>query len=197
MGRTTRAAAAIAAATLLLGSAACGSDNGDGGGDGGADGDDDAQTEPTSEPATSAAAADETDACGVADVAAVEAALGSSIGTGDAGTVSVDDNGQKWQADGCEWEADDVELELRIVASAALPGDCPELSSPVYEVTPVADLGDAAWFEWDDLQGEGAVRVCSASGMAESRVESGDAPLDQAVVRATALALVAPAVPAG
>jgi hypothetical protein len=190
------------ATVLVVGAAACG-------------GDDDAASDdaPTTEQPTAAASGDgDTGAsgqdtaavaggagapCDVTDAATVEAVLGQPLGEGDAGQVSVTENDLSWTAEACDWETDaGLEIELRMVAADALPGECPRLSSPVYEVTEVPGLGDAAWFEFDDLQGEGGVRACAAAGMVEARIESGDTPVDEATLEATAVALVTPAIAA-
>lgn len=210
--RRARTAAAAVAMMVALGAAACGGDDDDEASDDGAGAaTETSETTATDEDTTDGGGSDDDGSdddgsdggggaggpCDVVDAAAVEAALGESIGTGEAGATSVTENDLSWTADGCEWETDgDIELELRMVATDALPGECPPLSSPVYEISEVPDLGDAAWFEFDEMQGEGAVRVCAAAGMAESRIESDDTPLDEATVRATALALVTPAVAA-
>lgn len=138
------------------------------------------------------------DPCGALDASLVEAELGDSIGEGDGGDTSVTERGVTWTASECEWEtAGGVELQLRIVEASELPAECPALESPVYEISELPDLGDSAWWEWDDLEGEGAVRVCTARGMAESRVESADdEPLDEDTVMGAAIAMVTPAVDA-
>lgn len=192
----------MAVTLALMAVAACGSD--------GDDGADESEIEAGSESESSgsgSAPADDGGApgadeaagpCDVVDVAAVEGALGGTLGEGDARTTSVTENDLSWTAVGCEWTTDgDVEVQLRMVAADDLPGECPPLASPVYDISELPDLGDAAWWEWDSMEGEGAVRVCTAAGMAESRVESADdAPLDEATVQAAAIALVTPAVAA-
>jgi hypothetical protein len=196
ISKTSRALAAAMTMTVVLGAAACGDDDDAPTGEAAAD--EAAASEATSD--TTAATEEAEGAggpCDVVDTGAVEAALGDAIGDGEGGTTMVTENDLSWTAEACEWEAESgVELELRMVAVDALPGECPPLSSPVYEISELPDLGDAAWFELDELQGEGAVRVCTAGGMAEARLESGDTPLDEATVQATAVALVGPAIPA-
>lgn len=154
-----------------------------------------------SAPADGAGASGSDDAggpCEVVDAAAVEGALGGTLGEGESGTTSVTENELSWTADECEWTTDGgVEVQLRMVAADDLPGECPPLASPVYDISELPDLGDAAWWEWDSMEGEGAVRVCTAAGMAESRVESPDgSPIDEETVKASAIALVTPAVAA-
>lgn len=136
------------------------------------------------------------DPCGALDAPLVEAELGDTVGEGDGGDTSVTERGVTWTASECEWETvGGVELQLRMVDIGELPAECPALESPVYEISELPDLGDSAWWEWDALEGEGAVRVCTPRGMAESRVESpDDEPLDEDTVMAVAIAVVTPAV---
>lgn len=201
-----RAVAALAAASLV---AACGNDDDggevrsttdDGSGSASASGSGSGSA-PGSATGPGAAGAGGAGPCGV-DVAGAEAALGDTLGDGEASTTQVtEDDGVElsWTADECEWHtAGGTEVQLRTVAADALPeSGCPPLSSPVYEISDVPDLGDSAQWEWDGMEGEGAVRACVAAGMAEARIESPDgAPIAEETVKAAAVALVEPALAA-
>lgn len=79
-------------------------------------------------------------------------------------------NDVKWTNAGCIWASPTQEVRV----TAAGPDDfedgfvCVEPLDGIAEVEPVADLGDQAWWSWNDFQnGTGTLTVCSG----ESRVD--------------------------
>lgn len=126
--------------------------------------------------------------CGAADAAELEAVFGAGLGDGRVGTVTVTENEITWNADSCTWEADGIEVQLRIAAAADFAAGfaCLEPLAIGSDLEVVAGIGDEAWWQFSDSAGaEGELRVCSGDTLVEVLIEaeSGDSAVlrDQAV----------------
>lgn len=109
--------------------------------------------------------------------------------TGDHGIQDVE-----WTSVGCSWESDTAQVRVHVAG----PDDfadgfvCAEPLDGVAgadEISPVADLGDQGWFEWDDFQGgKGSLSVCAGERRIDVDVigpRDGD-PIDQETALAAA-----------
>lgn len=126
--------------------------------------------------------------CGAADGAELEAVFGVPFGDGRAGSANVTENEVTWAPDSCTWEADGLEVKVRIAEADDFEAgfECLEPIAVGRDLEPVAGVGDQAWWEFTDRSGaEGELRVCTGSTLVEVLVEaeSGDSATlrDQAV----------------
>lgn len=194
-GVALRVATALTVAALLT---ACGGDDDDDADDDATTTEQDAGTEPDSGTApTDDEAASGDHPCDVVDAAAVEALVGSPIGEGEVRITTVTENDLEWTPDECEWDVEDViEMDLHLVqADDYTAGEvvCPELGGLGAEVTEVDGLGDSAQWEYSDNDGSAHLRVCTATGMVDAKVEPEDVTtFDSAELQAIATELAEP-----
>ncbi|MDO9590553.1 MAG: hypothetical protein Q7J04_05365 [Microcella sp.] len=126
--------------------------------------------------------------CGAADAAELEAIFGSGFGDGRAGSANVTENDVTWTPDSCTWQADGIEMQLRVAEAADFEGGfvCLEPIAVGRDLEPVSGVGDQAWWEFTDRSGaEGELRVCTGDTLVEVLVdaESGESASlrDQAI----------------
>ncbi|MBX9471700.1 hypothetical protein [Microcella sp.] len=126
--------------------------------------------------------------CGAADAAELEAVFGAGLGDGRIGTVNVTENEVTWNADSCTWEAESVEVQLRIsdADDFAAGFACLEPLAIGSDLEVVAGLSDQAWWQFSGSSGaEGELRLCTGDTLVEVLIEaeSGDSAVlrDQAV----------------
>lgn len=126
--------------------------------------------------------------CGAADAAELAAIFATPFGDGRTGSANVTENEVTWVPDSCTWEADGLEVQVRIAEADDFETgfECLEPIAVGRDLEPVAGVGDQAWWEFTDRSGaEGELRVCTATTLIEVLVEaeSGDSATlrDQAV----------------
>ena len=197
---TRKLALALALAFLTPVVAGCGADDDTSASDGvdeasvaSADGvDDEASTDEDGEGGESSGSG--SDPCDI-DLAPLAAELdGVDLGEGSpvAGDSSVQD--VEWTPSVCHWESSTVELRVALADAEDFAGGfvCAEALGVWGEVETIDEVGDQAWFEWNDFQG-GAGRFSGCTG--ELRVDitvSGPrdgTPITEESARAGALAL--------
>ena len=137
--------------------------------------------------------------CDVADVAAIEAAAALALGPGQTVSSTTTENELTWTPDRCSWEANNLEVNLDVAGAGDFADGslaCPPLLAIGGSTSPVDDLGQSAEWEYDADDGEGTLRVCTATALVDAEVEPDldTSSMDEAGARATAEAAVAPVV---
>lgn len=138
--------------------------------------------------------AESTSICDILSPGEIDAAFGGSFGAGTPRLGQASANEVEWTTTGCSWESDDREVAASVASGDDFPAgfECVEPSSLDGEVTPLDDLGDLAWWTWDDFQGgTGTVIVCLADTRVEVAMEGPRAGpvIDEAATREGASSL--------
>ncbi len=138
--------------------------------------------------------------CDVADVAAMEAAAGQTLGAGQPVNQTVSENELTWTPDRCSWEANNVEVDLDVAGAEDFTTgqlECPPIPRGGAPTEQVDGLGMSAEWEIED-DGEATLRVCTETALVDALVEPDldTSSMDEAGARATAEAAVAPVVAA-
>lgn len=113
--------------------------------------------------------------CGAADAAELEETFGAGFGDGRTGSASVTQNETTWTPDSCTWEAEGIEVQLRIAGADDFEGgfECLEPLAVARDLEPVSGVGDQAWWQFTDRSGaEGDLRVCTGDTVVEVLVEA-------------------------
>lgn len=188
MNRSPRTAVALIGAALVLAGCAAGPPPAES---------DDPGSQPveSTQPADPAASWDAP--CELLPVDRLDEAFGGGFEDGRQGTGNVLNQGVEWTTVTCSWEsADEVDVRLAYADADAFPAgfECVPPSDFLHEYDPSAQLGESAWWVWDDFQGgTGTVIVCLDDSRIELEVRgprSGPL-LDEPQVREAAEAIVA------
>lgn len=130
--------------------------------------------------------------CDVVGDQTVEDLTGAALGSGQAATsATVTENDLTWTPDSCTWENEVLEVKVQVAGAGDFATgqlECPEPLGIGAEVTAADDLGDSGWWKYDDDDdGEGTLRVCTATALIDVEVEPefGN-PRDEADLRAIA-----------
>jgi hypothetical protein len=131
--------------------------------------------------------------CDVVDITTVETAVDNALRAGEIVDATVTENDLTWTPDECQWENEVLEIEVQVAGDDDFPDGgllCPEPLGVGAQVTPVDGLGDSAFWVYDDNDGEGTLRVCTATALVDATIAPDDiAPLDAATTQAAATAL--------
>lgn len=126
-------------------------------------------------PTVTAPAASPDSPCGTADITELDETFGVGFGNGRGGNATVTQNDVTWTAYSCTWEAEGIEVEVRIAQHGDFEEDvvCLEPLAIGRELETVADLGDQAWWQFSDSSSvEGELRVCTPDTVLEVLVEA-------------------------
>ncbi len=197
--------AAVVTAALVVGCASESSDDAGGAGTEEADDDSSAQPEapeaeaadddgaPPSDPAAGTAGPLGAHPCDVVDDEAIDDVTGAPLDFGQEVTATVTENNLTWTPDACRWEDRTLEVSVQVAGAddfATGQIECPEPLGIGSEVTAADDLGDSGWWKYDDNDGEGTLRVCTATALVDVEVAPDHvAPIDEADARAIATSL--------
>lgn len=125
-------------------------------------------------PTAGAPPAESADLCDLLAPDDIGAAFGGDFGDGTPRFGQASANEVEWTTTGCSWESADAEVAASIAHGDdfAAGFECVAPSSLAGEVTPLSDLGDLAWWTWDDFQGgTGTVIICRDDTRIELAVE--------------------------
>lgn len=114
--------------------------------------------------------------CGVVTAQEFAEIFGEDLGDGEANTSStVTEQDVTWHPATCEWEGDDLEVELGFADAAAFDTGAITCSAPLgigQDVQPVGGIGDQAWWVSDDSHDdEGTLRACTATHLIDVEVD--------------------------
>jgi hypothetical protein len=102
--------------------------------------------------------------------------------------------GVEWTITGCRWESPERVVDVDVADASDFPGgfQCVEPLERVAEVSELDDLGDRAWWIWNDFQGgEGTIEACQGEQWVsvEIRGDRSGPLIDEEETRAAALVI--------